>query len=94
MQTITHSNFPQAIESLLEKLNDLESYIKNQRQPEKVNDLMNAEEAAEFLRISRSALYGKTCRNKIPFKKMEKSNKVLFSRAELTAWLAQGKQAA
>lgn len=51
--------------------------------------LMNVKEAASFLGESVATLYGRTCRNQIPFYKRGK--KLYFKKPELLAWVEKGR---
>lgn len=53
-------------------------------------EVMNADQAAEFLHIAKQTLYSMTSRRKIPFYKNGK--KILFRRGDLEEWLNSGKQ--
>lgn len=52
-------------------------------------DILDVKQAADFLRIKIATLYEKTSKKIIPHSK--KGNKLYFSRAELQAWLEEGK---
>ena len=52
-------------------------------------EVLNAEQAAEFLHIAKQTLYSMTSRRKIPFYKNGK--KILFRRGDLEEWLDAGK---
>lgn len=55
-----------------------------------VDKPLSVSEAAEFLKISKSTLYGKVSDRLIPF--MKKGQRLYFDRQELIAWLQAGKQ--
>lgn len=50
-------------------------------------DLMTINEASEFLKIHIDTLRRKTSRNHIPFAKMPHSNRIYFSKKQLSEWL-------
>jgi excisionase family DNA binding protein len=52
-------------------------------------EVLNADQAAEFLHIAKQTLYSMTSRRKIPFYKNGK--KILFKKGELQEWLNSGK---
>lgn len=52
-------------------------------------EVMNADQAAEFLHLAKQTLYSMTSRRKIPFYKNGK--KILFRRGDLEEWLNSGK---
>jgi excisionase family DNA binding protein len=58
--------------------------------PAPVNDLLNITEAADFLHLAKPTIYGLVSQSKIPC--MKKGKKLYFSKAELMAWLQQGKR--
>ena len=51
---------------------------------------LTIDEASAFLNIPKATLYGYTSTRKIPFHKMGK--KILFFKAELLAWIEEGKK--
>ena len=53
------------------------------------SEILNADQAAEFLHIAKQTLYSMTSRRKIPFYKNGK--KILFRRGDLEEWLNSGK---
>ncbi|MFM2255291.1 MAG: excisionase [Bacteroidota bacterium] len=53
------------------------------------SEILNADQAAEFLHIAKQTLYSMTSRRKIPFYKNGK--KILFRKGELQDWLNSGK---
>ncbi|GDX50892.1 excisionase [Bacteroidota bacterium] len=53
------------------------------------SEILNADQAAEFLHIAKQTLYSMTSRRKIPFYKNGK--KILFRKGELQEWLNSGK---
>jgi len=66
----------------------------NQTEPQATkktdSDLFTIEEAAGFLKLAKPTIYGLVCHSKIPC--MKKGKKLYFSKAELIAWLQQGKR--
>lgn len=75
-----------AIESALTKL----GLQKNMEELPERNDIMTAEEVCTILNLKKSALYQKTHRKEIPFRKQGKM--LYFSRQEIYDWLAEGKR--
>ena len=51
-------------------------------------DIMNVEQASEFLNLAIATIYDKTSKNLIPHKK--KGNKLYFIRKELENWILDG----
>ncbi len=54
-----------------------------------LDEVIDADEAAQLLHIAKQTLYTLTSKRKIPFYKQGK--KVLFKRSELEQWLTKGK---
>ena len=52
--------------------------------------LLTIEQAADFLHLAKPTIYGLVSQSKIPC--MKKGKKLYFSKAELIAWLQQGKR--
>ena len=50
-------------------------------------DLMNVDQAAEFLGISKGRLYLKTSKKQIPFSKPPGTRKLWFSKTQLEDWI-------
>ena len=59
----------------------LQSFLRTTR------DIMNSEEVAAWLGISRSTLYKLTMNHAIPFYKLPASNLNVYDRKEVEAWL-------
>lgn len=53
-------------------------------------DMLNLEEACEFVGLKKSTIYGKVSRREIPHSK--KGKNLYFSRSELDAYLREGKR--
>jgi excisionase family DNA binding protein len=67
----------------------LKSLITHPNEPPEEDTLLDTKEAAQLLKYEVSSIYGLIQRKKIPFSKME--GKILFSKKELLAWYANGK---
>lgn len=93
MEKFSFNELPEVVRQLFEKIERietlLESAILNKDQTAK-NELMNVEEAAEFLKISVAALYTKVSRYEIPYSKPGK--RLYFERDELIKWIQQSKR--
>lgn len=73
------------IESLLLSMNEIDNNtIKN---VEGVNEILTTEEAAKFLSLAKSTLYGMTCQREIPH--FKRGKKLYFKRTELDEWLTK-----
>lgn len=55
-----------------------------------LSDILGIDEAVVLTGYKKSTLYQKTSRNLIPFHK--RSNKVVFKRSELEAWMLENRQ--
>lgn len=80
---------------LSERLERIENLLTDRHEmrvepsEDKEDNLLNVKEAAAFLDESVATLYGRTCRNQIPFYKRGK--KLYFKKAELLAWVEKGR---
>ena len=54
------------------------------------DDILNIEEAMEFLNLKRPTIYALTSKNKIPFHKTGK--KLYFKKSELINWIERGRE--
>ena len=63
--------------------------LESAKPAEKKKDLLNIQEAAEFLNLSKSTLYNKVNKRELPV--MKKGKRLYFSRAELTDYIKSGK---
>jgi excisionase family DNA binding protein len=52
-------------------------------------EILNVQQASEFLKLKVTTLYEKTSRKTIPH--LKKGNKLYFHRSELEAWVKEGK---
>ncbi|MEZ4885231.1 MAG: helix-turn-helix domain-containing protein [Chitinophagales bacterium] len=55
-----------------------------------IKHILNANEAARFLQISKHTLYRMTSNNEVPF--FKRGKKLYFKRSELLKWIEAGKQ--
>lgn len=72
-------------ENISDRLTLIENYLKN-----KTDKPLTFQEAAEYLGISKSTLYKKTAKKKIPFYKNQ-GKLIYFKKSELNDWVYQGK---
>ena len=82
-----------AVAQLFEKLNNIESLLFTQRQQTHLSDadcLLNMEEAAELLNLSKPTIYGLVQRKAIPC--MKRGNRLYFSKTELISWVKEGRK--
>lgn len=80
-------------EIIVEKLNTIESLLKTILQTENgmsmITEVLNLEQAAEYVSLSKSAIYKKSSERNIPH--FKKGKKLYFKRSELDAWLTEQK---
>jgi hypothetical protein len=55
-------------------------------------DLMNTAEVSEFLKIRIDTLHKKVSRRQIPFTRMPHSNRIYFSKKQVSEWLFSNSQ--
>jgi excisionase family DNA binding protein len=72
---------------LKETLREIMQEVKPTAQA--VSEILDVKQAANYLRLKVTTLYEKTSRKLIPH--FKKGNKLLFKRAELEAWISEGK---
>ena len=68
---------------VIQKLNNIEKMLSD-----KFDEVLNFEQACQFLNVSRSYLYKLTSTRSVPHFK-PRGKQVYFSKAELTEWLKQ-----
>jgi excisionase family DNA binding protein len=80
-------------EIIIEKLNSIESMVKAIMRTDNgigvITEVLNLEQAAEYVSLSKSAIYKKTSERNIPHFKQGK--KLYFKRSELDSWLTAQK---
>jgi excisionase family DNA binding protein len=91
MEPFNFNELPEVVRQLFEKVERIETILerlepKDNNEPE----LLNIEEAAEFLKVSVPALYTKVSRQEIPCNKPGK--RLYFNRTDLKEWIRQGKR--
>jgi len=78
------------MENIQKRLNEIEALIKRHHALSK--EVLTLEESAEFLGLSKSALYKMTSKREIPFY-CPGGKKVYFRRVELESWILNAKVA-
>ena len=78
-------------ELILEKLNTIENLLRSGKRNENItvsasvlNELLNMQQASEYLNLSKSSIYKLTMKREIPH---FKRGKLYFKRSELQAWM-------
>jgi excisionase family DNA binding protein len=78
-------------ELIMDKLNTIENLlkavIKNDNGTVTITEVLNLDQAAEYISLSKSAIYKKTSERNIPH--FKKGKKLYFKRSELDAWLTE-----
>jgi len=75
---------------IIQKLNEIEALLKKQHALSK--EILTLEEGAEYLGLSKSALYKLTSKKEIPFYNPG-GKKIYFRKAELENWIISKKVA-
>lgn len=88
MEKITFNDLPEAVEKLIAQLARIENILLNERTVP-VDDLMNIDQAAEFLDFKKNTLYVKVCRGELPH--FKQGSRLRFSRKDLEAWIREEK---
>jgi excisionase family DNA binding protein len=82
MEKLTFDKIPGAIELILERLADIELILTTKRQDdEKYGEIMEIDEASDFLKFTKSTVYTKVSRGELPAFKSGK--RLLFNKTEL-----------
>lgn len=80
-------------ELIMQKLDTIESLLRNvsvsDKQSAPVAEVFNLNQAAEYVSLSKSAIYKKTSEKNIPH--FKKGKKLYFKRSELDEWLTEDK---
>jgi excisionase family DNA binding protein len=78
-------------EIIIEKLNSIEALLKSMSRVDNgnvaVTEILNVDEAANYLSVTKSHIYKQTSQNEIPHYKRGK--KIYFKRSELDEWLTK-----
>ena len=87
---ITFENLPEAVNLLFNKVELIEQFIMEEANKEQApkDELLTVPQAAEFLNLAKSSLYGLIHRKAIP--NMKRGKKVYFSKEELINYLQGG----
>jgi excisionase family DNA binding protein len=91
MEPFNFNELPEVVRQLFEKVEHIEILLARLEPKEpNENEILNIEEAAEFLKVSVAALYTKVSRQEIPVSKPGK--RLYFNRTDLKEWIRQGKR--
>jgi excisionase family DNA binding protein len=91
MEPFNFNELPEVVRQLFEKVERIEALMAElePKEPDE-NEILNIEEAAEFLKVSVGALYTKVSRQEIPYSKPGK--RLYFNRIDLKEWIRLGKR--
>jgi excisionase family DNA binding protein len=83
---------PKAVTDLLTKVGNIERLLteKTVNQQPDTDQILDIDEAAVFLKLSKASIYGLVSRAEIPVNK--KGKRLYFSRKELTDWVKLGRK--
>ncbi len=91
METPSFEQLPHAVARIFLKLQELEQLILiKQAPPKEADEQLTVQQAALFLNLSVSTIYGKVCRSEIPVNK--KGKRLYFYKSELLAWVKAGRK--
>lgn len=91
MNIITFDQLPSAICQLFNKVENIERLLQQQKEStEEIDQLFTIQQASEFLKLTVPTIYGLVSRSGIPVSK--KGKRLYFSKAELTAWIKEGRR--
>lgn len=89
MKKYSFEDLPAAVGELADKLAVIESLIKSRPQSPSPEKLLNIEETARFLGLTRQTIYEKVARREIPVNK--KGKRLYFLQSDLLNWIRSGK---
>ena len=89
MVQLSFDSLPQVVQELNSKIDNITMLLESAKPAENKNDLLNIQEAAEFLNLSKSTLYNKVNKRELPV--MKKGKRLYFSKVELLAYIKSGK---
>jgi excisionase family DNA binding protein len=91
--TKNFTNLENPFELILDKLNNIENLLKTVMQNDNgtvtITEVLNLNQAAEYVSLSKSAIYKKTSERNIPH--FKKGKKLYFKKGELDHWLTSMK---
>lgn len=86
---ISFEQIPDAISRLFNRLDEIETLIKEKSAPTP-EQFLDVHEAGALLRLSPQTIYGLVHRREIPHSK--KGNRVYFKKSELEKWMQEGRR--
>ena len=89
MINYSFDSLPQVVQELNSKIDNITMLLESAKPAEKKNDLLNIQEAANFLNLSKSTLYNKVNKRELPV--MKQGKRLYFSKTELVDYIKSGK---
>jgi excisionase family DNA binding protein len=89
MNYYSFDSLPQVVQELNSKIDNITMLLESAKPAEKKNDLLNIQEAANFLNLSKSTLYNKVNKRELPV--MKQGKRLYFSKTELVDYIKSGK---
>ncbi|WP_205529499.1 helix-turn-helix domain-containing protein [Taibaiella koreensis] len=91
MSEITFEQIPLILGEIKNRLDRIEGMLTGKEIQEHLEEgFMNITEAASFLNLAESTIYGKVCRSEIPVNK--KGKRLYFEKEELQKWVLEGRR--
>jgi excisionase family DNA binding protein len=90
MEVLTFDQLPKAVSELLDKVSKIEDILSQEHKESEADGPFSIEQAAAYLNLSISTIYGKVCRREIPVSK--KGKRLYFNKVELLEWIGSGKK--
>lgn len=91
-QVLTFDKLPEAVTMLTKEISELKRLLseKPAQSAEPAEQFLSIQEAAEFLSLTVPTMYSKVSKGELPV--MKRSKRLYFSRAELLAYLKEGRK--
>jgi excisionase family DNA binding protein len=84
INNLTFEQLPAAIAEILLRVKKIEGILNGEVLSRSDEEMLDIEQAAEFLKLSVSTIYGKVCRGELPATKP--GRRLYFYRSELSNW--------
>jgi excisionase family DNA binding protein len=92
-KNLTHDTLPQGVTTLLKEFREFKNlFFQKQEQPtvEQPEQLLNVQEAAQFLNLTVPTIYSKVSKGELPV--MKRSKRLYFSSIELMEYIKDGRK--
>ena len=90
-QNMTFDQLPQAIGRIEGQISQLRAELKELKQTEPENELMDVKQASDYLNLAVATIYIKVSKREIPHLKQGK--KLRFLKSDLLEWVKAGRKA-